>query len=114
GEDGLEGRARINRADLDDRELDELARKVGIAPRLEHAVHVHYEVEVVVRGDVEKPAPDVETGRHLAVRIEGSVSVEPFADQRGAVSGLLEPGRHGVAAIAHAVPAIGIEVAAHA
>ena len=81
---------------------------------LQLAVPVHHEVEVVVGGDVEQPAPDVEALRDLAVGVARAVAVQPLADQRRAVAGLLEPGREDVAAVLHPVPAVRVEVAADA
>ena len=49
--------------------------------------------------------------RDLAVGVACPVAVQPLADQRRAVAGLLEPGGHGVAAVLHPVPAVGVEVA---
>ncbi len=102
--------ARVRRH-LDVRELDELAREVRVAPRLEPAVAVHHEVVVVVGGHVEEPAPRVEADRDLAVGVERAVAVEPLADQRGAVAGPLQPPRQDVVPVLHAVPAVGVEVA---
>ena len=100
--------------DLDVGELDELPGEVGVAPRPEAAVDVHHIVVVIVGGDIEQPAPDVEALGNLTVRVERAVAVEPLSDQGGGVARPLQPGRQRVAAPLHPVPAIWVEVAADA
>ncbi len=43
--------------------------------------------------------------------VTGAVAVQPLADQRGPVAGVVEPRRQDVPAVVHAVPAVGVKVA---